>query len=60
MSSSIQHVDFRARDAQILQTLLKRPHYLTSKMRPLAGPLHVPSESVLLRSIVGAMPEMVK
>jgi hypothetical protein len=60
VSSNIHHVDFRARDAQILQTLLKRAHYLTSKMLPLAGPLHVPSKSVLLRSIEDAMPEMVK
>ncbi|MBD9371810.1 hypothetical protein IB238_04035 [Rhizobium sp. ARZ01] len=60
MSSNIARIDFRTRDIRILRKMLKQANYVTAKLKPLAGPLNHPSQSVLRRFMTGTMQEPAK
>lgn len=55
MSSNVEYVDFCASDTRILQELLKKAEYVTSRLKPLTGPLFHPSQAVLRRFMAVTM-----
>ena len=55
MSSTALHVDFPANETYIIGQMLKKARYSTAELRPLAGPLHDPSQSILQRFIAATM-----
>ena len=68
MSSNVHHVDFRPGDksisgeisARVLKDMLHNAGYTTANLKPLAGPLHQASQSVLRRFLTLTMPEQAR
>ncbi len=63
MSSVVRHVEPRSDDrsvsgdisARVLKDMLRNAGYTTARLKPLAGPLHQASESVLRRFLTLTM-----
>ena len=55
MPSNIHHVDLRKNDTYIIGQMLKKANYATAELRPLTGPLHDTSKSILKRFIAATM-----
>jgi hypothetical protein len=55
MSSGIYHIDFRPSHARMLQDMLKKAGYVTSRMQPIDGPQYEASKSLLIRFRSGIM-----
>ena len=68
MSSVVRHVEPRTDDrsvsgdisARVLKDMLHNAGYTTANLKPLAGPLHDASRSVLRRFLTLTMPEQPK
>ncbi|MCD2182934.1 hypothetical protein OCK02_07750 [Rhizobium sp. TRM96647] len=68
MSSNVHHIEFRTGDkpvpgeisARVLKDMLHNAGYTTANLKPLAGPLHDASRSVLRRFLTLTMPEQPK
>lgn len=55
MSAMICNADFDPASNRILNQMLRRAGYVTSRMKPLVGPLAEQSRSVLLRFMAGVL-----